>query len=72
MTRDRETAQGELVWAAAEQLVNATGGPVTDVAVAQASGIDLDDVRDWLEQGADVRFVIERAGENRTVVRPVR
>ncbi|MEI5674242.1 MULTISPECIES: hypothetical protein [unclassified Nocardioides] len=72
MTRDRETAQGELVWAAAERLWEETGAPVADTAVAEAAGIDLDDVRDWIEQAAGVRFEITRDGASRAVVAPLR
>ncbi|WP_182524844.1 hypothetical protein [Nocardioides dongkuii] len=71
MTRDRETAEAELVWGTAQRLWEETGAPVTDTTIAHESGIELATVREWLDQAA-LRLEVTRDGESRTVLAPVR
>jgi hypothetical protein len=58
MTRDRETAEGELVWAAAREEWAETGQPVSVGSVAARSGIDHDTVRRWLTEAEGEEFEV--------------
>lgn len=74
MTRDRETGEGELVYAAAERLwrevaADAEGDrpSVTDLAIAHETGIELEHVRRWLDEATGPRLTVKRYGETRVV-----
>ena len=58
MTRDRDTAQGEIVWAAADEVWRLTGRPVEATEVAQRTGLDVDTVRDWLAEAEGRDFEV--------------
>lgn len=58
MTRDRETAEGEMVWAAADEVWQLTGRPVEVVEVARRTGLDADTVRDWLAEAEGRDFEV--------------
>jgi hypothetical protein len=79
MTRDRETADAELIYSTAERLWNdAQAQPgedrasVEDLAIAHETGVELDEVREWLDEADGVRFEIGKYGDTRTVVAPIR
>src|SRR4051794_22403991 len=57
VTRDRETADAELIYSTAERLWNdAQAQPgedrasVEDLAIAHETGVELDEVREWLDE----------------------
>lgn len=58
MTRDRETAEAELVWAAARAEWDETGAPVTVAAVAARSGIEEPSVRRWLAEAEGAEYEV--------------
>lgn len=79
MTRDRETADAELIYATALRLwEDAQGEPgedrraIEDLAIAHECGIDVAEVRQWLDQADGVRFEIGKYGDTRTVIAPIR
>ena len=72
MTKDRETADAEVVYGTAQRVWEETGEPVTDEVVAEESHIELATVRRWLDMADGVRFELSRDGEQITVTAPIR
>lgn len=59
MTRDRETAEAEIVWGAARELWELKGRPVEVVEVVQRTGLDEGSVRRWLTEAEGQEFEVE-------------
>jgi hypothetical protein len=74
VTRDRETAEADLIYDAADRLwreanadAEGDGVSVTDTAIAHESGVEIDDVRAWLDNADGSRFQIGHYGGTRAV-----
>jgi hypothetical protein len=74
MTRDRETAEADLIYDAVDRLWHQTDADaegdrpsVTDTAIALETGIELDDVRAWLDEADGSRFRVGHYGDTRAV-----
>ena len=72
MTKDRETADAEVVYGTAQRLWEETGQPVTDEVLAHEVHFELATVRRWLDAADGVRFELARDGEQITVTAPIR
>jgi hypothetical protein len=66
MTSDLEATTDDL-YATIRDLHEAQQGDVPDTAIAEASGLELTAVRDFLDNADGVKLVVGRDGETRTV-----